>query len=73
MDDWSAAATWFRQRPGEPDRAWVERLSNFFDGVARERAEPTVDDPKTVRIMDRAWKRYLARLDAAVGSRTDDI
>lgn len=72
MDDWNVMAAWLRQRTGETDQQWVQRLCDFFEGVARERAEPTIDDPKTVRIMDRAWKRYMARVNAAAKSLSDD-
>lgn len=65
MDDWSVMATWFRQRPGEADREWIERLSGFFEAVHQERVAPQPDDPKALRIGERVWKRYVARLSHA--------
>lgn len=62
MDDWSVMAGWLRQRTGETDRQWVERLCDFGEQVARERAEPHADDPKALRMMERAWKHYAAGL-----------
>ena len=60
MSDLSTAAHWLRQRDGEPDEAWIQRLDDFFDGVRRERQglPPTIT--ATERAMDRARKLYQA-------------
>jgi hypothetical protein len=73
MTDWSVLAAWLRQRSGETDQQWVERLGGLIEEAARDRAEPRVDDPKTLRIMDRAWKRHVAGLEGSAGSAGDDI
>lgn len=73
MTDWSVLAAWLRQRPDETDQQWVERLGSLIEEAARNRAVPRVDDPKTVRIMDRVWGRYVAGLGAAARPQGDDI
>ena len=58
ISDIEAMAAWLRQRDGESDAAWIERLQAVFT-----MALDTPDDPKADKLADRRWERYKAHLE----------
>ena len=64
MSEISAIAAWLRQRQGETDAAWIERLRSLF----QDHGDAVQTDPeKTDRIGERLWKRYLIQQARAAG------
>lgn len=65
MSDISAIADLLRQREGETDAAWIERLRAVF-GHNGEWA----NDPKADRLGERLWKKLQTGRDKAPGDDT---